>query len=587
MAVTGEESRNLVHELISISMYCITYLRNLFRETSYCDSKYFDSVDPDLNSSYICIKKLRKGASKTTDTFIDYIETGIYQAIHLKYLKGILFNIHASENTPFQSKESYLFGIDYTRQLVSINDEETISTDSITKNIHALVKRLIVLTQTLDTPTSQRFFTIRLLFNESCPPEYQPPFFQDASLIEPNVIRLEADSQGLQIGTLDTGESRASINVLVEKRSSDSYVDVDPFDLLADDYASFEDDSLNSLHLGDFLGTASGATQALYSPMLVKCKVCGSAIDPVASGYDEPLLAEIPCYDCMFKGDVDPDLVVLQKVRLLWNFYLNNDFPSFQKSLQIMDVTDKAVIRKVFQRMFHDGTLVVTSKATFATNSVEFQKGSGVFVPTLDGIIDNRGTEMLPNREYYVSFVPKLSEKLNFLSYDKKLNFIYFPNYKILKRNFVAVNLNKFKSTNPVYQGEGETKEVAVDGQPQSLAEPQNQSGGSVYSPTSNESESTNQSTPTHKETSPTTVHSEEEEKEEEEAEISHHLADLSFAESLQFLSQQLVALEHETPLSSQVMKKGRNTRRPLQLRIYKKSRTKKKKRKVSVNVRI
>ena len=61
MGVTAEESRGFVYELISTSMYCITYLRNLFRETSYYDTKYFDTVDPDLTSSYICVKNYVRG----------------------------------------------------------------------------------------------------------------------------------------------------------------------------------------------------------------------------------------------------------------------------------------------------------------------------------------------------------------------------------------------------------------------------------------------------------------------------------------------------------------------------------------------
>ncbi|KAK6880931.1 Meiosis-specific protein HOP1 [Candida tropicalis] len=601
MGVTAEESRGFVYELISTSMYCITYLRNLFRETSYYDTKYFDTVDPDLTSSYICVKKLRKGASKSSDIFVEYIERGIFQAIQLKYLKGVSFNIHSSKNSPFNSEESYLFGIDYINNQVSLNgSNEEISSDSITKSIYSLVKRLIVLTQTLETPRKQRYFTIRLLYNETCPSEYQPPYFQDATLLEPNVIRLEADSQGIAIGTLQTGECKSSINVLVEKRNSNTCVDVDPFDLLADDYNGFDDSPLSTLHLSEKSPEAVEVTQILEPSRLVKCKICENEIDPVALGYDQPLVRDIPCFECLFKGNIDPELIILQKVRILWNFYMNHDFPSFKKSLDIIKITDPETIKKIFNRLFNDGILVTTNKATLATNSAEFQKGSGIFSSTLEGIIDNHGCELIANREYFVSFVPKLSEKLNFLDFDTKLRKIYFPNYKILKLAFVMSNLNKFKKTNPIFHKEHGNDDVVVPVtaymHSRVLNNSQTQSSESSFSPTSDYvSRSSIKFTFTNKETSPTTAHSEDDDDDDNDdnqninlkdssydaSEISHNLDDLSFAESLQLLSQQSVISNQQSPIElTQVMNKTRKA----ESNVYYK---KKKRRKVSINKKI
>lgn len=601
MGVPADESRNFVFELIGISMYCITYLRNLFPETSYCDAKLFDTLDPDLTSSYICVKKLRKDASKSSDIFIDYIEKGIFQAIRLKYLKGILFNIHASKNSTCQSEETYLFGIDYNNNLVSLNNEETVTGDSITRSTHTLVKRLIVLTQTLDTPTRGKFFTIRLLFNEACPPKYQPPFFQDATFLEPNIIRLEADSQGLEIGFLKTSEGSAQINVLVAKRNSDNCVDVDPFDLLADDYLSFDDDSLNSLHLSSFVENSPEpveATQIIVPLELVKCKICHKEINPVAQGYDQPLVRDIPCFECLFKGNIDPDLVILQKVRILCFHYQNYGFPDFNESLDIIKVKDPEIIKIVFNRLFNDGILVITNKAQFATNSVEFRHGSGIFSPSLEGIIDNNGTKLIPNREYFVSFVPKLSDKMNYLVRDSNLSSIYFPNYKVLKLSLVMNNLNKFRKTNPNNNGEQSKDDSPVTAHIHPLIlekSPESQWNGSNFLPTCDGTGSSNQLTLANEETSPTTVHSEEEEEEEstaQESEISNSVADLSFSESLQLLSQQLVILmQHQTQTQlTSFRKKTRKAARQSQSQLQSQPQPrvyKKKKKKVSINSKI
>lgn len=161
-------------------------------------------------------------------------------------------------------------------------------------------------------------------------------------------------------------------------------------------------------------------------------------------------------------------------------------------------------------------------------------------------------------------------------------------------------NLNKFKKTNPIFHKEHGNDDVVVPVtaymHSRVLNNSQTQSSESSFSPTSDYvSRSSIKFTFTNKETSPTTAHSEDDDDDDNDdnqninlkdssydaSEISHNLDDLSFAESLQLLSQQLVILNQQSPIElTQVMNKTRKA----ELNVYYK---KKKRRKVSINKKI
>ena len=64
-----------------------------------------------------------------------------------------------------------------------------------------------------------------------------------------------------------------------------------------------------------------------------------------------------------------------------------NEFPSFEKSLELIHLVHTGSVVHVFNKMFSDKILVVTNKAMFGPNSVDFISGSGSFIPTVEGII--------------------------------------------------------------------------------------------------------------------------------------------------------------------------------------------------------
>ena len=54
------ESHKLIQELIAVSLYCISYLRDLFPENHYSDYKYYDTTEPTSDSNFILTKNYRE-----------------------------------------------------------------------------------------------------------------------------------------------------------------------------------------------------------------------------------------------------------------------------------------------------------------------------------------------------------------------------------------------------------------------------------------------------------------------------------------------------------------------------------------------
>lgn len=520
--ISVQKSQELVQELVSVSLYCITFLRNIFEDENYLDSKcYADDAKQHsvTDKNYIRTQKLIKGVSQQGDVFVNCVETGIKATIELEYLKAIQFSIHLSESSPQNIVESYVFVIDYLNQKVSIllNNlhELTVDTAEVMKQIQSLIKRLIVLTQSLDPLPDEKYISIRLMFNDKCPSDYQPPYFQDCTNSDPAVIQVEKkadnDDSRFEIGFVNTGKNKVKLNVLcAPSDTSVPTTTLDPFDIVDGIGTDVEDLPSCSLHLDDFFETEEVVphTQVIPKPRIQEieiqsCKKCKAKINLIEHGDHTNIKnRKAICMRCMFP-EMDPDMLVLIKVRLLWNHLLNNDFGTFGTLLNAMDVkiNEEELIAKVFSRLFCDHALVITNRGIFSSAHGDYSRGSGEFTPLVSGMIDNSGTELEIGRQYFIMFVPKLKGSFNFMSYDNSVDKIYFPNFMVARVDMYRKNLKKFKALK----------------QPSLLEPVKSNSAGLLVS---------NISYPGRDQFS-------------DAAETTNSLADLSFEDSLVFLSQQ------------------------------------------------
>lgn len=582
------ESHRLIQELIAVSLYCISYLRGLFPEDYYYDCKYYDTAEPSSDSNFILTKKLQQKGNNEINMFINYIDKGINEAIKLEYLKGVLFEIFLSKEQPELICESYLFTINYLSQQVSLNDAVSFqaTTNTIIQSILGIIKRLILLTQTFDRLPDKKYFAIRLLFNESCPVLYQPPYFQDTTYAKPSSITVEQEYSGLEIGQINAYTNCVKMNILVETCKMENCNSIDPFDLV--DKQKYQCEALSScdVDLDEYLDHPNTIEVQILEPKtgtfdIANCRKCNASIYPVAYGYDKSFKNSITCFKCLLQNRFDDNLGILMSIRLLWQFYMMNEFPSFEKSKELIQLVHTGSIVHVFNKMFSDKLLVVTNKAMFRPNTVDFIAGCGSFIPAMEGIVANDGKQLQKYSEYFVSFVPRMCTFPSFFAYDKKLDSLYFPNYLVQRADFVLSNLRKFKAGSPGRhivrssssssvslqlsktnsksgtirklksgcpapgRGRGRCRgrpslgwknntSVSQNSKTPSLVKPSLYQSGSVYSQSNSIIESTNDMTPLqlNEDSSPTTV------VECSTQNISETLDDLSFEESLQYLSQ-------------------------------------------------
>ncbi|KAK9350854.1 HORMA domain-containing protein [Lipomyces doorenjongii] len=189
---TPRQSQELVQTFISAAFGCITFLRGLFSDDNYIEERFIGgSATTPLNPrDYVRLKKLKRGLSDQADLFLDWIERGIFDALEHKYLKAVLFGIYLDPRHPTDVAETYTFNVAYREDNapdLEITDDRGekitvgVTYDDARKTLQQMMRRFITLTQTLPPLPDDRYLTIRLLFDDSCPPDYQPPGFKDAT----------------------------------------------------------------------------------------------------------------------------------------------------------------------------------------------------------------------------------------------------------------------------------------------------------------------------------------------------------------------------------------------------------------------
>ncbi|ODQ65225.1 DNA-binding protein, partial [Nadsonia fulvescens var. elongata DSM 6958] len=247
--VTLAQSEELMQTLLSTSFSCLTYLRGLFVDENFYDEKFtvkspgtntsFDSSQGYVSSSQksrdaIRIKKLKRGVSSEGDLFLDWIERGVFDAFHRKYLKALMFTIYLNSQKPSEIVELYTFSFSYNNKdnmllqtegrIVSVlqefyilvtNQPFLISPLDIRRDIQALIRKFIMIVQSLAPLPERRFLSMKLVYNESAPEEYQPPFFRDCSNETDTqfMVHQNEDICTLKAGCVDAGFHAISVNV--------------------------------------------------------------------------------------------------------------------------------------------------------------------------------------------------------------------------------------------------------------------------------------------------------------------------------------------------------------------------------------
>ncbi|KGG50113.1 hypothetical protein DI09_89p70 [Mitosporidium daphniae] len=180
------QSLALMKHLISTSFSCIGYLRDLFEEKNFTDHFLCD----------LALKRLARGMSPEADTFLDWIELGIYDALDKKYLRTIYLGIFIDPDDPKNVLEWYTFkvayapfnsdhvGADISSLSIEQNDKEILHFSQkeidFKRSAVQILRTMCILTQTLKSLPAIKYLTIRIYYYEDrTPSSYQPPLFLD------------------------------------------------------------------------------------------------------------------------------------------------------------------------------------------------------------------------------------------------------------------------------------------------------------------------------------------------------------------------------------------------------------------------
>ncbi|CAG87290.2 DEHA2D14740p [Debaryomyces hansenii CBS767] len=500
--ISTKQSQALVKDLVSISLNCITFLRNIFGDDNYVDRKFICTENPNIKSGFVKTKHLVEGISKEADMFKNWIDCGVHNAISLQYLSALQFGIYIDENQPEKLSETYIFKFDYNNGNISfgINDEdkcEPLSELTAREKVQQLIKRLIVLTQTFGPLPEKKHISVRLLFNEKCPRDYQPSFFKDASDLESPTITVDVGNSSDNIGTLDTGHDKVNIKILTNVGIQiTNPLNLDPFDIIEDndnhDPHKFENQiefpkANNSLSLNKYLfsnkpddihstqlvppsqsyysgnfrltcecncwTSASRIKLSMKGFAILTCRTCQRQVHSCCYGmnHSKPIKKSVhtfKCYSCMLDTDsLDEDLILLMRLRYLWKYMSCYDIPEsldlFYEIFSLTTMAEDDVVRKMLNKLFHDKILMVLDEPVIVRGNKNAM-GTGYLTPTIDLLLDNKGNSLVKNHIYNIAFTPTLKSPKSMCHTDKQV--FYFPDTYNTKSNILSL-LKEFKTS--------------------------------------------------------------------------------------------------------------------------------------------
>ncbi|CUM67856.1 uncharacterized protein PRCAT00005565001 [Priceomyces carsonii] len=485
---TIKQSQKLIMELIKISLDCVVFLRHIFNDEHFVDQKFVVDVNASDNKrNWIKTKQVRRGISNDGDLYLNWIEKGIFESISLKYLNALQFGIYLDSKKPQSLIEAYVFEIDYDNyNLMFISDKH--SSNSKTSNFGArervqkLLRQIIVSIQALEPLPAEKYISIRLMFNENCPKDYSPPFFNDPNSLPPtiSVEKGYLESKNKSMYSMNTGIDSVSVDFLTGVALGlDETENIDPFltvfhslnshkTITSEEIEFPKYINCNPLPLSQFLNSCSKdsrkelpstipvETQDLVSPEdcecgadyeksvpHFKCGKCNRTVHSFCYGVVSHSVAGGTCYTCMF-GNLEEDLISLMRTRYLWKYFTNYGIPQFSQLLGIFKLLRKENnIVKILNLLFKDNVLA-TFENPILRKDGGFLVGCGVWIPSIGGIVDNTGVELKKKKKYYIAFVPRVKTYIKNLSYNQKTKEIYFAN-ALATADVVISKLEQFK----------------------------------------------------------------------------------------------------------------------------------------------
>ncbi|KAH9277277.1 hypothetical protein BASA83_000144 [Batrachochytrium salamandrivorans] len=174
---TAMQSLTVVRNVLGATIGSITYLRNVFPEHNFKDTR--------LNG--LQLKTLVPKQTPQADLLIDWIDRGCCDALDRQYLRTMVFGIYVNEASPEELAEAYTFSFSYPDKdrwciAVSKDGKEEFrfkTRQDVTRATCEMLRHLLVLTQTMAPLPENAFLTMKLYYYDHVTPsDYEPPMFR-------------------------------------------------------------------------------------------------------------------------------------------------------------------------------------------------------------------------------------------------------------------------------------------------------------------------------------------------------------------------------------------------------------------------
>lgn len=252
--ITPLQSTKTVMRVLQMSFSCIAFLRGFFDDEHFEDSVFV--TDDNKTDTGLRIKLIKENKSKEADGLLNWINGAIAESLKEKYLRAINLSIILDPKKPSEIFESYCFQIGYNDKGPSVVFDTDVNINPVkeTRNqIHQLLKRFIVITQSLPNLPPKRYLSMQLMFNDNCSKEFCPNRFVDCSNEPPAVLRVPVSRKDqfdvTDCGFMDSYHHQVSTRIMslatvdlsrVNKRSI--IKEIDPFSFLDEETTLVEEE---------------------------------------------------------------------------------------------------------------------------------------------------------------------------------------------------------------------------------------------------------------------------------------------------------------------------------------------------------
>ncbi|KAJ7766735.1 HORMA domain-containing protein [Mycena metata] len=264
-ATTSAQSLAAIQTLLSASLGCITFLRDLLPSDNFKDSHFTSSDDSLLSQSSdsdsstnglsrsnsrnvngFRIMTMTRGFTDEADRILNYLEHGIFDALQKQYLRSFVFAIYLDEKDPNNIVEAYTFNFHYHTipgtntviPIMSLGDDldkmslkesakdpivqaakkgKAPTLKDVKKSVKTLLKTLIHATTQMDVLPKRRFAAFKLFYNDETPSEYEPPYFHAGDANKDKWFFMTHDLDEVpdkwSVGQLEAGHHSVNLSV--------------------------------------------------------------------------------------------------------------------------------------------------------------------------------------------------------------------------------------------------------------------------------------------------------------------------------------------------------------------------------------